>query len=282
MASKVLIIRTMNNRFIDYTNQVIKGRKFIKFENGKWLVRCENCEHETWGKSSNLIKHGCHCSWKNTVNENYFDIIDNSEKAYFLGFLFADGYINHKFKSCKIDLQECDVDILEKFKNAINFSGKITEYIAKKGYSYRSKESVVKRIYIINDHLSNVLENKGVHPHREDEGFPYSYVPEKYYMDFIRGYFDGNGSISIYNTIRGFSTNICGGTKLLNDIGNILKGYNINFHYNPRRAENPHNTQLFISTQLGQIKFLDLIYKQATVYLDRKYNKYLKLKALTL
>lgn len=72
--------------------------------------------------------------------------------------------------------------------------------------------------------------------------------------------------------------NICGGTNLLKDIGDILNSNGIEVKWHPRRKDNLDNTQLFISKTQNKIRFLDLIYQNATVFLDRKYAKYLKIK----
>ena len=59
---------------------------------------------------------------KYTYNENYFKIIDSEEKAYWLGFLYADGcitrfYRNEKLKSMSLELtlQSNDIEHLKKF-----------------------------------------------------------------------------------------------------------------------------------------------------------------------
>ena len=59
-------------------------------------------------------------------NKNYFDIIDNSEKAYWLGFIWADGYVckrkrkgNHIEYDFKLSLSRIDTDHLEKFKQFV-------------------------------------------------------------------------------------------------------------------------------------------------------------------
>ena len=68
-------------------------------------------------------------------NKNYFDIIDNSEKAYWLGFIWADGYVckrkrkdNHIEYDFKLSLSKIDSDHLEKFKKCLNSNHNILFY----------------------------------------------------------------------------------------------------------------------------------------------------------
>ena len=49
------------------------------------------------------------------INKNFFNKIDTEEKAYFLGFLYADGYNNTDRNSVALSLKEDDKEILEKY-----------------------------------------------------------------------------------------------------------------------------------------------------------------------
>ncbi len=57
---------------------------------------------------------------KYSFDEDYFEIIDNEHKAYWLGFLYADGYVNSQKSSFELRVQEKDLSHLEKFKKDIN------------------------------------------------------------------------------------------------------------------------------------------------------------------
>ncbi len=267
------------SKFQDLTGQQFCNCTVLKYEgHSKWRRICNKCGKESVVLSSSIKKHGCLC-WRNTVDEGYFQNLDTPDKAYFFGFLFADGYVNSKFKTCKLDVQERDVDILEKFKKAINWSGNINQYVAKKGHSYRKEDAIVKRIHIVNQNFANILESHGLVPHREKSSFPFKELPPSLYLDFIRGYFDGNGSVSISQ--EGYCyINFCGGTNLLKDIDNIMLLHGIHFAHYPRRPENPDNDQMMIKKQKEKIRFLDLMYANATTYLNRKYQKYLIIKNL--
>ncbi len=74
-----------------------------------------------------LVKNGVEMrsnkqnSRKYSVNDDYFSIIDTEEKAYWLGFIFADGYISNKNgKRVGITLKSSDRDHIIKFAKAIS------------------------------------------------------------------------------------------------------------------------------------------------------------------
>ncbi len=54
---------------------------------------------------------------KKIYNENYFETIDSEDKAYFLGFIFADGCVTNDSKKYRyqltLKLHSKDVGILE-------------------------------------------------------------------------------------------------------------------------------------------------------------------------
>ena len=48
-------------------------------------------------------------------NEHIFDVIDTEEKAYWLGFIFADGYISSRDNGFELSLKGSDIEHLHKF-----------------------------------------------------------------------------------------------------------------------------------------------------------------------
>ena len=266
--------------FQDLTGQTFCGVKVLRYlGESNWLCECEKCGRQTIRRTTQAKNYGCHCSWRYSVNSDYFKEINTHEKAYFLGFLWADGYNTPEHQLCKVELQKEDVDFLEKFKSAIDFSGRILTMVVKKGTSYRPQDTEVKKINITDRTFVDNLAHKGVVPHREKAHFPFGRLSEEFYYDFIRGYFDGNGCISICNQ-REVSVTICGGTTLLRDIGNILQNKGIEVRFYHRRPNNLDNITLHVAKNLGKKEFLSKIYGDASVFLNRKYAKYLK--AITL
>lgn len=124
-------------------------------------------------------------------NERYFADIDSPDKAYWLGFLTADGYINNRRNTLKIHLGEKDIEHLKKFRKAIQCEDlPITLEVNK---------CSGKNTYILNVFSSvmvNDLAKHNVVNAKSGKEKPSEYVPKKFYSDYIRGFWDGDGYIS--------------------------------------------------------------------------------------
>lgn len=259
--------------FVDLTGKEFNNMTALRYLGGsKWECQCNKCHNIFIKQTVQFKRNGCNYCVKKHINEDYFKEIDCENKAYYFGLLWADGYCSLEHKIMKIDLQDRDIDILQKLNEDIESSLPLTSYIAKANQSFRPKDEIVRRLAITNINFIKNLTDKGLVAHREDSHFPFEYVRKEFWFDFIRGYFDGNGSIADCHVV-----NICGGTVILDDIGNILDEYEIKHNYHRRRPNNLSNNTLYIRGGKDSCKkFLDLMYKNATVYLNRKYEKYLK------
>lgn len=60
------------------------------------------------------------------MDKRFFKTIDTEEKAYWLGFLYADGSVSKDLKAVTLELNIKDIDHIRKFKRAINSTHKIT------------------------------------------------------------------------------------------------------------------------------------------------------------
>lgn len=221
-------------------------------------------------------------SKKHNYDENVFDIIDSEEKAYWFGFLMGDGqieefkrkrsdgsyYINHRLN---LNLKYSDVGHINKFLNFL----KCTTITPKKNLVKMPSGNLaeIARIRISSKPLSEALINHGVIPNKslnepEPNGLPEEFVP-----DFIRGLFDADGCIPNYNNNRVGAISICDGEVLMNWVHQYYPFLIMHEDY--------YSKGLYIlkaSKQKDILKFLNSIYKNATIFLDRKYEMYLKTK----
>jgi len=128
---------------------------------------------------------------KDLFNQNYFETIDTFDKAYFLGLLMADGYVNHKY--IKLSLQEDDKPILEKFKSIVN-SNREFYFTDKRRIKKKSKNQFVFALYSVK--MVRDLEKYGVIKAKSHKTY-FPNIPEEFYSHFIRGVFDGDGCLTI-------------------------------------------------------------------------------------
>ena len=218
---------------------------------------------------------------KAKFNEHIFDSINTEEKAYWLGFIFADGYISNleKQKNQKklkygfeLSLGIQDINHLHKFNKFMEYEGDNVKIGKTK---LETKEHQRCRWSIGSKHLWNTLNNFGCTPNKSlTLKFPdLSIFKNKYLiLSFIRGYFDGDGCVSIYNRNgkSRLSTSLLGTSEMLTFIQNLF------FKENKLTRNNKNNDVTYVYALSGQkaYTFLSIIYNNATIYLDRKYQKF--------
>jgi len=228
---------------------------------------------------------------KYTFNENYFDIIDNQDKAYWLGFIWCDGYLNKRNRtennteySLKLGLSEKDVGHLKLFQRYIDSNHEIKYYdINSKSFNTNYKES---RLLITNKHFcKNLYDMYGLIPHRFDISKLINNIPKELYRDFIRGVFDAEGSIT-YKTIdfrtstcEEFSIGISTYEELLKFINKILieEGLTKTIYKLAQRHEgrDAYCRQLRITGNHIVLNILNWLYKDnEELSLERRYEKY--------
>ena len=135
------------------------------------------------------------------LNENYFETIDTREKAYFLGLLTADGCIHKsipkkRHKRISLILKEEDKYIINALAEAIEFNGNIRINTIRKGKYAGHKYAC---ILFTSDKMAADLAKYGVVNNKSIIKHSYPNIPNEFDYDYIRGYFDGNGSAFISN-----------------------------------------------------------------------------------
>jgi len=154
------------------------------------------------------------------MNDQYFDVVDSAEKAYFLGLLLTDGSVIYDAERIRqpeisIELIESDVEILHRLRDAIGLSTKLcyAKRAGRKHGTYTLKfrsahmASTLAAYHIVQDktHRVRVLPQN---------------IPEQYMKDYVRGLIDGDGSI--YFSQGSWHINYCGHFQsLVRDVGNV-------------------------------------------------------------
>lgn len=209
---------------------------------------------------------------KYIFNENYFESIDTEEKAYWLGFLAADGGINRR--TLKINLNVRDKKHLEKFAIALNSNLTVKE-IPGTGYG---KGTIMASLEINSIKMVTDLARHGIIPNKSLILKP-PMLPSELECHWIRGYLDGDGSIIPQLANGNAQLSFLGTKEILRWIEYKLTNENNHALYSRRKDNSKNSYQLSFSGIISILKYINFIYKDATIYLDRKYQKVLELKS---
>lgn len=197
------------------------------------------------------------------TNQNIFSCIDTEEKAYWLGFLYADGCVRsgEKDNQIELSLQEQDYEHLIKFRKFIGNENAIAYREKQKAYRYcfRSKQ------------IKTDLIKLGCTPKKSlTLSFPNKkQVPDKFLSHFMRGYTDGDGCLYISKDKMHYE--LLGTLKFLQGMQKrcpLLKG-NIYFNH---KGQETRKISLGAKKQVQDI--CNWLYKDSGIYLKRKYDKY--------
>lgn len=207
---------------------------------------------------------------KYKFDEEYFKEIDTSNKAYFLGLIYADGSIFNN--NCKIKLVETDGYILESFKKEVEST---------KPLNYRKAEIITGTSYMGKPQLSIELCSKiliedlkkwGVYQNKSlTLKFPDN-LPEKFMSHFIRGYFDGDGCI--YNSQGRIMLNFTGSEYFCKGLCSWLEN-NLNIKTKCKQDKRGKSWYLYILRITDVLKFCNYIYQnEQELKLFRKFKKF--------
>ena len=199
------------------------------------------------------------------INSNIFEKIDNEEKAYWLGFLYADGHVSEKNNRIELALKEDDLNHIIEFKSFMDSDHVIGKKIKKIG----DKEYVSYRIGFSNIKIKNDLVKLGCTPNKTHT-LKFPKLKKSLVRHFIRGYFDGDGCVRKGTTTK-ITIEILGTDEFLKQMGNHFEVNNHIYSFKHSKIKR------FVVSGEKAIRILNYLYKDATIYLERKYHKYLEL-----
>lgn len=223
-----------------------------------------------------LIRNNVALRKQYKINEHYFDKIDNPNKAYILGLLYSDGSNTSNYEKKRycitLTLQRDDYQILEDIKNEIGYQAPI---------KFREYNNTARAtLDICNKHIALKLHDLGVVPNKTLVlTFP-DWLDEELYSHFIRGIIDGDGCITqrTRKVASQLSVTITSTKNMCEGISErVNRICNINSHvYDIGHKKCDKNIKTFsVSGNIQCKKFLDYIYQNADLKLDRKYKKYI-------
>lgn len=200
---------------------------------------------------------------KYQVNDNYFKE-ENENMAYLLGFLAADGSIIEATQILRVAVAEKDRDFLILLGQELSSTYPVRKYTSKQGFTSYSINP--KSPTIIKDlEKYNIIRNKTY-----NFKFPIL-LDKKYWKDFIRGYFDGDGSVCTAGK-QAIRFTICSHEK---DV--LEKTIDYFFEYNvPKvKLQKKDNTYYFQYSTNATKKIYNILYgHNPKMFLLRKKQKY--------
>ena len=206
------------------------------------------------------------------VDDTVFDNIDTEEKAYWLGFIFADGYIssspiekgkNNNY-SFELSLKLSDLEHLEKAKKFFKYKRNILT------------DSFRCRLEINSKHLWETLNNLGCTPRKSlTLEFPNINIfkDKSLIRHFIRGYWDGDGCLT-YKRENYPTISVLGTYNFLENIKNYINCSTNNLYNNTNKPD--CLTKVLKINGEKAFNVTKLLYSDCSIYLQRKYEKYLE------
>ena len=246
----------IKNVTLDYSNLLSIAQLMSKY-------------HLSKGKVKEILHNNNLSTSKITFNDLIFDKIDTEEKAYWLGFLYADGYVSGRNDNdVELSLKILDCEHLFKFKEFLQAKRLVK-------LDFKIKRC---RFNAISKHFNEQLTKLGCTPNKSlTLKFPTKdQVPENLILPFIRGYYDGDGilSYSLKSDKAVISSGLLGTEDFLNGVMQYFPELK---HTTLIKAnkEGAKECKVITWSKYDSIYFLNTIYNNANIYLTRKYKRYL-------
>lgn len=217
------------------------------------------------------------------IRHNIFSKIETELQAYLLGFYAADGNINEKRKTLRIHLQKQDSELVYLYKDIISpdartFSIQEHQTTGRNGMKITAHESF--GVDITSSKLCNDLVSLGYGYSKSYQDLKLPNISDELIRHFIRGYFDGDGSIIIWlATEKGKSDRVRGkfeicakSNSILLDIQKFFAQFNIKTNINYLTRDSMYRISTSSKKELQKI--YNLLYQDACFYLSRKFSKF--------
>lgn len=211
------------------------------------------------------------------LDETFFDIIDTDEKAYWAGFIAADGCLYYpkdtRQNIISISLSAEDKEHLEKFTHSLKTNKPISLGVHGEHNQYKKAS-----VQISSDRLVKGLEKIGLQARKTYE-ILWPKIEPSFLPAYIRGYFDGDGTISKHfkkNELYKVNVSIAGYKNNLQYFQKFFIEQGIDCTFVEDKRKNKYKAQqtfgcLNFPSKKDKLLFLHLIYDNADVYLTRKY-----------
>lgn len=198
------------------------------------------------------------------INPYILDAINDEKSAYWLGFIYADGHCNLHRHSLDINISIRDIDHLERLSAFFGSDMPVRDVMSD---GYRQAQ-----LKMNHHHLSKQLIELGIVKGRTQFQRTIDHVPGELINHFVRGIFDGDGSIYKYPR-TGIS--LCGHQDFLIWMREFLS-QQLDINPNRKLHKNSGSNNilyLIYGGRLQCIKIINWLYRDATIWLQRKRDR---------
>lgn len=201
---------------------------------------------------------------KYLIDEYAFSGKINDEKAYWLGFITADGCLKEYTKIDKriiIKLQTQDNNHLSKFYKFVKSNKKV----------YFNKNNTDCTAYVSSSIMFEDILSYGISPNKTYiTKIPKQIIDSIYEKDFWRGMIDGDGCIWENKYSAGIS--LAGTKDICDSFLAFINKSGFNTSVKTLKVKNDNNYTITFSSR-NTIKLLEILYKNSNIFLDRKFEK---------
>jgi acylphosphatase len=199
-----------------------------------------------------------------SLDESFFDEIDTEEKAYFLGLMGSDGNVAKDRPVFEIGLSGEDKILVERFKNAIKYTGPISPH--------KTYRQISWRMTVYSKKMTDDLIKHGIVPNKSIIYELNQEISNHLIRHYIRGMFDGDGSVR-YRPDGQFEASLISSKPFIKKFMELIKN---TLNLEPHVEEKKNTLNLKLGGSWTTFLFLDWMYKDSSIYLPRKYNVYCK------
>lgn len=255
---------------LDYYNECKSAKQTASFFGYKYTTLYSLLKRE--GIDTALDRNALRKKRTSTaINEDYFEIIDSENKAYIFGLILSDGHLLKQRKQLRIKLT--DIDLLEEVKKELNYNKPLLV-----NHTVSATHKQAKTLIICNTKIYDDLLRLGMQQNKTFT-LKFPYIPPHLMSDFIRGFFDGNGSAYFKKVGKLLFPNlsICSTIDFLTTLKDVLEKLGVKSHiYHDINVDERIATLMIRDIQSG-INFFGLLYSGVTgkIFLKRKFKKFL-------
>lgn len=176
-------------------------------------------------KHGYVLENKSHCgnNRKNKIDLNFFKNINSKNKAYILGLIISDGYVDDY---TKLTFTSKDIELIELLKRELKSEHKLAKYDI---FDKRTNKIYTRySIQIASKEIITDLNKLGIYSNKSfDCTMPN--IPHEHFWHFVRGVFDGDGSINKEKKKKegALCFSIIGSENLLSVLKNKLNAYGL-------------------------------------------------------